>query len=146
MHRAALAIVVVGVLGACAGPPYAPGEPTPTAVATDDTAAASEHDSADAVEEATEEPDGAVTITGTDDATWATPDVTAPAGLIEITLQCGPEVSHSLRIDGVNDDRPVAGCLGGGASTKLVTVDPGTYPFTCTIPGHNDMVGTLTVG
>ena len=143
VHRVLLLTVIVLWLPACAATPDQPGEPTPTE--TDDAAAAPAASEV-ATDEVAGEPVGSLTFTGTDDVTWAAPDVATPAGLVEITLECGPELSHSLRIDGVNDDQTLAGCLGGGTSTKLVTLNPGSYTFACTLPRHQDMVGTLTVG
>lgn len=147
VHRVALLTVVVLASGACAGAPDDSGEPRPASTAADDDAAAAPDDEPeDAPDESPEEPVGSVTFSGTDDLTWAEPELTAPAGLLEITLECGAGSAHTLVVFDVNDDRQLLGCAASAANTKLVTIDPGTYTYVCTVPGHHGMRGTLTVG
>lgn len=146
MHRVALFTVVTLGLTACASAPDDPGEPTFASTEADEAAAAPDEEPEATAEDAPEEPVGSVTISGTDDLTWATPEVSAPAGLLEITLECGPGSAHTLFIPDVDANRQLLGCSAGAASTTLETIDPGTYTYLCTVAGHQNMRGTLTVG
>lgn len=137
----ALAILVVLLAGCADGSTEDPVEPPPVDTSPEEV---TEDEAATTTDEAAA-PVGSVTATGTDDLTWEPNELTAPAGLVELTLVCGPEVSHSILIEGANDDRPVAGCMGGGSSTKTVELTPGTHSFRCTIPGHSKMEGVLEV-
>lgn len=154
MRGVATAVVLTLALVGCAGTadddevePESTQEAAPTSSDAGDGADDGASGDADGdAGAATEEPVASVTISGTDDLTWEDTGPSAPAGLLEVTLACGPDVSHSLLIEGANDDRPLAGCLAGASSTKLVTLEAGSYDFACTLPGHGDMRGTLTVG
>jgi plastocyanin len=73
-------------------------------------------------------------------------ETTAPAG--EITLRSvNPQaVPHNIAIDAPD---PVEGEIvtDGGVSEVTVTLEPGTYEYYCSVPGHREggMVGTLIV-
>lgn len=146
MHRVALLTMIALVVTACAGVPDDPGEPTPPSTEAEDAAAGPDDEHEGTPDDTQEEPVGSVTMSGTDDLTWATPELTAPAGLLEITLACGPGAAHTLFIPDVNPDRQLLGCSADAESTTLVTIDPGTYAYLCTVAGHQNMRGTLTVG
>ncbi len=61
----------------------------------------------------------------------------APDGEPEATAEDAPEEPvGSVTIS----------CSAGAASTTLETIDPGTYTYLCTVVGHQNMRGTLTVG
>jgi plastocyanin len=89
-------------------------------------------------------PDGALTVVGRDDLTWDTEMLSTAAGTITIQLTCEPAVNHNLVIE--ETDELVAECAPGASATGTVDLDPGTYTYVCTIPGHEaTMRGTLTV-
>ncbi len=75
-----------------------------------------------------------------------TPDhATAPAGIIEFELT-STEATHDLAIHGI-DGFMVPKVNQGQTKSKKVDLEPGTYHFYCTIPGHEQagMKGTLVV-
>jgi plastocyanin len=87
---------------------------------------------------------GALAVVGRDDLTWAPPTLTAEAGTLTVALTCEPAVNHNLVID--ETDELVAECAPGATATGTVTLEPGTYAYVCTIPGHETtMRGSLTV-
>lgn len=90
-------------------------------------------------------PAGVLQVMGTDTLQWEPPALEAPAGEIVFELQCGERVNHNLV---VGDERTlVAECAPGDTAQGTLTLEPGEYPFVCTIPGHErSMQGTLTVG
>lgn len=70
----------------------------------------------------------------------------APAGKISIVLTNESSVPHNVSIEGNGVD--VEGeTFSGGERTLTVTLEPGTYTFYCSVPGHRQagMEGTLTV-
>ena len=77
---------------------------------------------------------------------YAVTEVTAPAG--EITLRSVNDQStpHNIAID---EPETTLGEIvsDGGTSEITVTLEPGTYEYYCSVPGHREagMVGTLTV-
>lgn len=91
---------------------------------------------------------GTLTVTGTDEVTWAETMRSTGSGNVEVTIQCGPEVPHGLGIDGVQDGAELVACAGGGSDTATVELEPGEFTFFCTVPGHREagMEGTLAVG
>lgn len=69
----------------------------------------------------------------------------APAGSIMIELANESSVPHNVAIEGggVDEESPTV----TGESTSLtVELQPGTYTFYCSVPGHREggMEGTLT--
>lgn len=70
----------------------------------------------------------------------------ATAGKVTIALRNPAPLSHNIAIDGVPQQGDVVGQ--GGTSTVTATLKPGTYTFSCAVPGHRQagMEGTLTVG
>lgn len=70
----------------------------------------------------------------------------APAGTISIVLTNDSSVPHNVSIEGGGVD--VEGeTFTGGTRTTTATLEPGTYTFYCSVPGHREagMEGTLTV-
>jgi plastocyanin len=85
-----------------------------------------------------------VAVVGRDDLTWDTEELTAESGPITIQLTCEPAVNHNLVIE--ETDELVAECAPGETVTGTVDLEPGSYTFVCTVPGHErTMRGTLTV-
>jgi plastocyanin len=74
--------------------------------------------------------------------------LTAKAGKVEITFTNASPVPHDVAIkgNGVNAG-PTEQISGGGTADLTATLQPGTYEFYCTVPGHEQagMKGTLTV-
>lgn len=75
-----------------------------------------------------------------------TSSLEAPAGTVAIVLTNDSSVPHNVSIEGGGLD--VEGeTFTGGTRTTTVTLEPGTYTFYCSVPGHREggMEGTLTV-
>ena len=72
--------------------------------------------------------------------------LSAPAGRITIRMTNPSQLQHSiaLAVSGIAPG-PVVGH--GGVSQVVANLQPGTYTFYCTVPGHRQagMTGTLTV-
>ena len=77
---------------------------------------------------------------------YAVTEVTAPAGTITLRSSNPQTMPHNIAIDAPD---PVLGevVTAGGVSEITVELEPGTYEFYCSVPGHREggMVGTLTV-
>jgi plastocyanin len=121
---------------------------------TDDDADAPEDD-ADAPEDDADAPDEdadtdgdaggdgeVLAVTGTDDLTWDPDELEASAGTVEFELTCGAAM-HDLVIDETGDE--VAECMPDETVNGEVELEAGDYTYICTVPGHDRMVGTLTV-
>lgn len=88
--------------------------------------------------------DDALVVTGRDDLTWDVEQLSAPAGEIEFLLLCEDRMAHDLVIEETGER--VTSCARGGAGTGTVELEPGTYTYYCSIPGHQrSMRGTLEV-
>jgi plastocyanin len=69
----------------------------------------------------------------------------SPAGVIAIRLTNVESGAHDLRIRGVAGfDLSVSG--NGDSVEKKVDLTAGKYDYYCSIPGHEQMKGVLTVG
>jgi plastocyanin len=85
-----------------------------------------------------------VAVVGRDDLTWDTEELSAASGPITVQLTCEPAVNHNLVIE--ETDELVAECAPGETVTATVDLEPGSYTYVCTVPGHErTMRGTLTV-
>ncbi|MFU8841220.1 MAG: plastocyanin/azurin family copper-binding protein [Nitriliruptoraceae bacterium] len=88
--------------------------------------------------------DGALRLVGQDDLRWNVEELTTDAGVVEFELVCEDAVNHNIVIDEL--DAEVAACAPGATSRGSIQLDPGTYTYVCTVPGHEGtMRGTLTV-
>lgn len=88
--------------------------------------------------------DGVLRVVGQDDLRWDVEQLTAPAGEVTFELECEDAVNHNIVIDEL--DQEVAECAPGETATGSITLDPGTYTYVCTIPGHEStMRGELVV-
>jgi plastocyanin len=75
-------------------------------------------------------------------------DVTAKAGSVTIDFDNMQSLQHDVKVDDSSGQE-----LGGtdlvssGTATATVDLQPGTYTFFCSVPGHREagMEGTLTV-
>ncbi len=89
--------------------------------------------------------DDVLRVVGQDDLSWDVEELAAPAGTVEFELTCGDAVNHNLVIEEV--DAEVAACEPGETVTGTVDLEPGTYTYICTVPGHeSSMRGELVVG
>lgn len=86
--------------------------------------------------------DQPLAVTGTNDLRFDPDTLTAPAGTIEIALTCDAAM-HDLVISETGEE--VAVCMPGETDTGSVELEPGSYTYQCTVPGHARMTGTLTV-
>ena len=122
LRRLAVAGVVALVLAACGG-----GDEE--APAADDAPSA----------------EGVLRVVGQDDLRWDVEELSAPAGTVEFELVCEDAVNHNLVIDELGEE--VAACSPGEVATGSIELEPGTYTYVCTVPGHEaTMRGELTVG
>jgi plastocyanin len=73
--------------------------------------------------------------------------LSAPAGTVEITLVNEGAAQHDLVIEELGDLELIPLVDPGDTVTGSVDLEPGTYTFYCSVPGHRaaGMEGTLTV-
>ena len=71
----------------------------------------------------------------------------APAGKVTIVLTNDSSVPHDVAIEGNGVDVTSEEVDSGGTASVSATLEPGTYTFLCTVPGHEaaGMKGTLTI-
>jgi plastocyanin len=73
------------------------------------------------------------------------PSGTLPAGEKTVTLTNEGQAEHNVTIPELGDD-PIVEAAGGETVTETVTVEPGTYEFFCSVPGHEQLMnGEFTV-
>ena len=92
---------------------------------------------------------GALEISAASDNTLAfdVNALTAKAGSVTITLSNPSSIPHNVAIKGSGVDVKGEIVGTGGTSTATADLEPGTYTFYCSVPGHEaaGMKGTLTV-
>lgn len=90
--------------------------------------------------------DADTTIVGTAGLLYE-PDVARVGSGGTLALVCEPGPAHDIVVEVGGEDVEVAACNGGQADVESVALEPGQYPFWCSIPGHREagMVGELTV-
>lgn len=100
--------------------------------------------SGDGSAEPTVTEDGALRVIGQDNLRWNVEELSTEAGVVEFELVCEDAVNHNIVIDEL--DAEVAACAPGATARGSIELDPGTYTYVCTVPGHEaTMRGTLTV-
>ena len=75
-------------------------------------------------------------------------DVSAKAGNVTIDFDNKQALSHDVAVeDSSGQELGKTDLVSSGTSTTTVDLQPGTYTFFCTVPGHKEagMEGTLTV-
>lgn len=88
--------------------------------------------------------DGHVRIVARDTLVFDVESITAPAGELEIELVCEQHANHNLVIDEL--DVEVVACGPGRTETGSIVLEPGSYTYVCTVPGHEaTMRGSLVV-
>jgi plastocyanin len=72
---------------------------------------------------------------------------TLPAGKVTIELQNKAGLAHDVAFEGVRGDKPVVITNGKDSDNGTVELQPGTYTYYCSIPGHRQagMEGSVTV-
>ena len=137
-----VAVVVSGLLAAGAGMrelEHAAGGEAP-AESTDPSAGGPSEPVADAGEDAA------------DQLEWVAIDIdfeqaptTAPAGEQQVLLTNNGQSIHNVTIPDVSED-PIVEAGAGETATGVVELEPGTYEFICSVPGHESLMkGELTV-
>ena len=87
---------------------------------------------------------GAATFVAVDIAFESAP-TELPAGEVEITIDNQGAANHNVTIEGV-EPAPIVEAAGGETKSATVTLEPGTYTYICSVPGHEgSMNGQLTV-
>jgi plastocyanin len=73
--------------------------------------------------------------------------LTAKAGAVSINFTNNSPLSHNLTVESSGGARLATPTFKGGSQTLSLHLEPGTYKFFCTVPGHRaaGMEGTLTV-
>ena len=78
---------------------------------------------------------------------YVTDKASAPPGPLRIDSPNESSVDHNIALELESGDEIGEVVKDGGVSTIEVDVDPGTYTYFCSVPGHREggMVGELTV-
>ena len=87
------------------------------------------------------------TPSGTDLA-YNQKDVSAKAGSVTIDFQNNESIPHDVAVESSSGDTVgQTDLVASGTANTTVDLQPGTYQFFCTVPGHREagMQGTLTV-
>jgi plastocyanin len=75
-------------------------------------------------------------------------DVSAKAGSVTIDFQNNESIPHDVAVESSSGDTVgQTDLVASGTANTTVDLQPGTYQFFCTVPGHREagMEGTLTV-
>jgi plastocyanin len=75
-------------------------------------------------------------------------DVTAKAGSVTINFDNKESLQHDVKVeDSSGQELGGTDLVSSGTATATVDLQPGTYTFFCSVPGHREagMEGTLTV-
>jgi plastocyanin len=75
-------------------------------------------------------------------------DVTAKSGSVTIDFDNKQALSHDVKVeDSSGQELGGTDLVSSGTATATVDLQPGTYTFFCSVPGHREagMEGTLTV-
>lgn len=90
-------------------------------------------------------PPGALQVLGTDQLAFEPEQLTATAGEITVALTAQSNVAHDFVVE--EGEALVTTSPAGETTLGTVTLEPGSYTFYCSIPGHRSagMEGTLEV-
>jgi plastocyanin len=75
-------------------------------------------------------------------------DVSAKAGSVTINFDNKQSLSHDVKVeDSSGQEQGGTDLVASGTANATVNLQPGTYTFFCSVPGHREagMEGTLTV-
>lgn len=100
---------------------------------------------ADASGNVTEDVEADVHVRGTDALKFDPSELEAEAGSISIALTSEGSLVHDVVIEEAGNTEVVE--ARGGTKVGTIDLEPGTYTFYCSVPGHRNggMEGTLTV-
>lgn len=89
--------------------------------------------------------DGFVEIVGNDQLDFIPSEISSDTGELTIEMVCAGSAPHTLVIEETGE--LVVECTGNSTGEGDVSLEPGTYDFFCSIPGHRraGMVGVLTI-
>jgi uncharacterized cupredoxin-like copper-binding protein len=78
---------------------------------------------------------------------FSTKQLTAKAGKVTIELTNDSPVEHDVAIEQARSELGSTPVFTGGSKSVTLNLEPGTYKFFCSVPGHRQagMEGTLTV-
>jgi plastocyanin len=82
------------------------------------------------------------------DLAFTQKDVTAKAGSVTIDFNNQQALSHDVKVeDSSGQELGGTDLVSSGTANATVDLQPGTYTFFCSVPGHREagMEGTLTV-
>ncbi|MGH3443400.1 MAG: cupredoxin domain-containing protein [Nitriliruptorales bacterium] len=87
-----------------------------------------------------------LSITGTNSLEFEPDQLEAPAGTITIELTSEDRINHTFVIEELGDEE-VVGVDAGATASGDVELEPGTYTFYCSVPGHRaaGMEGELVI-
>ena len=89
--------------------------------------------------------DGQLAFTAVDIEFAEGPSGTVPAGEAEIVLTNDGSAPHNVKSPDLSDT-PIVEAAGGESATDTVMLEPGTYEYFCSVPGHETlMTGEFTV-
>jgi uncharacterized cupredoxin-like copper-binding protein len=91
---------------------------------------------------------GAVQITTTEGISYDENSAQAPAGAVTVSYDNMADIPHDVTIeDESGQELGATDVITGSTAETTVDLQPGTYTFYCSVPGHRDqgMEGTLTV-
>lgn len=134
-----LAVGVSGVLAAQAGMrDFHAAEGEHAAEGDGEQAAGGEHG-----EEAAALPEGAHVFVA-EDIAWGDAPATIPAGEAVLAIDNQGAILHNVTFEGAD---VVVEAEGGQSASDTFTLEPGTYDYYCSVPGHREagMEGTVTV-
>ena len=78
-----------------------------------------------------------------DTAEWVPESLSATAGTVAIYVENKDPIRHTFTIDALDLELELPASTGRRIEFNA---GPGSYEFICTVPGHENMVGTLVVG
>jgi len=142
MRKALILIAVVALAGfglaACGGDDDDDGDTTAAATAATETAPAGGGAGGSTVD-ISAPADGALS--------FDQKDVTAKAGSVTINFDNPASISHDVKVeDSSGSELGGTALVSQGDATATVDLQPGSYTFFCSVPGHREagMEGTLT--
>jgi plastocyanin len=142
MKKALILIAVVALSGfglvACGGDDDDDGEDTAAATTTTETAAGGGGGAGGTVE---------VSAPADGSLTFDQKDLTATAGSVTINFDNPASISHDVKVeDSSGAELGGTDLVSQGDATATIDLQPGSYTFFCSVPGHREagMEGTLT--
>ena len=78
---------------------------------------------------------------------YDTTELTAKAGKVTIDFDNPAAVEHDVAIEQNGNEIAKSALISEGKTSVTAELEPGTYTFLCTVPGHAEagMEGTLTI-